>query len=173
MSDAVIDVRVGDLSFRTRVAGDGELVVLLHGYPQSSSEWRAQMQALAAAGAWAVGMLPSTLIGAGMAIDLRHPGTWAALAVGGAALLLSIPVAQWTVLRGVLDRAWRWVPVNVGAWLAGLPFTFLPSPFVDEGTAPVRIAVLFALGGVTMAATVAVVTGLGLRRMLGAGPSRL
>jgi pimeloyl-ACP methyl ester carboxylesterase len=47
----LIDVRVGELSFRTRVAGDGDdLVILLHGYPQSSWEWHAQLPALAAAG---------------------------------------------------------------------------------------------------------------------------
>jgi hypothetical protein len=56
----------------------------------------------------------------------------------------------------------------VVAWTVGLTFTFLPSPFVDETTPPALMAVLFALGGVAMAATVAVVTGLGLRRMVDA-----
>lgn len=45
------DVRVGDLTFRTRVAGDGErLVVLLHGFPQTSWMWRNVMPALAGQG---------------------------------------------------------------------------------------------------------------------------
>lgn len=125
--------------------------------------------ALAAALAWSIGMAPSTLIESGVEIDVGRPLTWAAFGGGGLILLLTIPAAQWTVLRQVLARAWRWVPLNVVAWLVGLTFTLLPSPFVDESTPPAQLAVLFALGGVAMAAVVAVVTGLGLRRMLGAG----
>lgn len=43
---------VGDFVFDVRVAGpkDGEAVVLLHGFPETSYEWRSQLQALAAAG---------------------------------------------------------------------------------------------------------------------------
>jgi pimeloyl-ACP methyl ester carboxylesterase len=53
--EETVDVPVGELTFRTRVAGEGdELVVLLHGYPQSSWEWHAQLPALAAAGYRAV-----------------------------------------------------------------------------------------------------------------------
>ena len=48
----------------------------------------------------------------------------------------------------------------------GLVFTFLPSPFIDEATPPGAIAASYAPAGVAMAATVAVVTGVGLRRML-------
>jgi pimeloyl-ACP methyl ester carboxylesterase len=40
------------LSFEARAAGpaDGELVILLHGFPQSSAIWKPQMEALGAAG---------------------------------------------------------------------------------------------------------------------------
>ncbi len=49
-------VAVGELTFDVRLAGpdDGEVVILLHGFPQTSYEWRHQMQALAAAGFRAV-----------------------------------------------------------------------------------------------------------------------
>ena len=57
----------------------------------------------------------------------------------------------------------------MAAWLVGLPFTLLPSPFVDETTPAALIAASFALGGLAMATTVAVVTGVGLRRMLAGG----
>ncbi len=45
-------VTVGDLTFDVRTAGpeDGEAVILLHGFPQTSYEWRHQIRALAAAG---------------------------------------------------------------------------------------------------------------------------
>jgi pimeloyl-ACP methyl ester carboxylesterase len=50
------DLRVGDLTFQTRQLGpeDGRAVILLHGVPQTSICWRAQMEALAGAGYRAV-----------------------------------------------------------------------------------------------------------------------
>ena len=49
-------VEVGDLTFDVRTAGpqDGEVVILLHGFPQTSHEWRHQIHALAGAGFRAV-----------------------------------------------------------------------------------------------------------------------
>ncbi len=49
---AVTQVAVGDFTFDVRMAGpdDGEVVILLHGFPQTSYEWRRQMRALAEAG---------------------------------------------------------------------------------------------------------------------------
>jgi pimeloyl-ACP methyl ester carboxylesterase len=46
------DISVGRYTFKARHAGpdDGQLVVLLHGYPQSSWEWHDQIEALSAAG---------------------------------------------------------------------------------------------------------------------------
>jgi len=49
-------IQVGELLFDARVAGpdDGDLVILLHGFPQTSHEWRAQLSALGEAGYRAV-----------------------------------------------------------------------------------------------------------------------
>ncbi len=49
-------VEVGDLTFDVRMAGpaDGEVVILLHGFPQTSYEWRNQISALGEAGYRAV-----------------------------------------------------------------------------------------------------------------------
>ena len=49
-------IAVGDFTFDVRTAGpeDGEPVILLHGFPQTSYEWRHQIAALAGAGFRAV-----------------------------------------------------------------------------------------------------------------------
>ena len=53
---ALTQVAVGDFTFDVRMAGpdDGEVVILLHGFPQTSYEWRHQLGALAEAGYRAV-----------------------------------------------------------------------------------------------------------------------
>ena len=49
---AMSQVALGDLTFDVRTAGpdDGEVAILLHGFPQTSYEWRHQIRALAEAG---------------------------------------------------------------------------------------------------------------------------
>jgi pimeloyl-ACP methyl ester carboxylesterase len=51
-----LELRVGEYTFSARAAGPttGELVLLLHGFPETSCEWRHQLPALAAAGYRAV-----------------------------------------------------------------------------------------------------------------------
>jgi pimeloyl-ACP methyl ester carboxylesterase len=51
-----VEIPVGQFVFDARAAGpaDGELVVLLHGFPETSWEWRSQLEALAGAGYRAV-----------------------------------------------------------------------------------------------------------------------
>ncbi len=53
---SAIQLRVGELVFDARSAGprDGQLVLLLHGFPQTSYEWMAQLKVLARAGYRAV-----------------------------------------------------------------------------------------------------------------------
>src|SRR3954470_12475565 len=48
------EVEVGGLRMHAAVQGDGPLVVLLHGFPESWYSWRHQLSALAAAGFRAV-----------------------------------------------------------------------------------------------------------------------
>ena len=115
--------------------------------------------ALGAAIAWSIGMLPSTL-----AVPLTSPLGIVLLVVGAAALLASLPMAQWLVIRSRAHAA-RWIPVNMGAWALGVLWTFAPSPIVDESTSSAALIVVYAIAGLLMAATVAALTATTARRL--------
>lgn len=106
---------------------------------------------LAAGAAWAIGMTPSVV-----GLDLASPGGIVLVGIGGAILLLSIPTAQWAVVR--TREAARWIPVNAGAWAAAILWTFAPSPFIDESSPVELVVALYVVAGLLMALTVAVLT---------------
>jgi len=148
------------------LAGAGEGVLL--GFGQSigfgsavpRSPWILATAAGAAA-AWSIGMLPSSLGG----IDFGSPWVIVLAAVLGCVLLLSIPTLQWLVLRRKGRRTAFWIPVNAGAWAAGILWTLAPSPFIDETTPVPALFGVYLLAGLLMAATVAVLTGFAARRI--------
>jgi hypothetical protein len=107
--------------------------------------------ALAAALAWTLGMLPSML-----GIDLGSPVSLVVVAIGAVLLLVSIPFAQWLVLSR--PHAVRWVPVNAGAWLVSICWTFAPSPIIDEQSPAPLVVALYVAAGVLMAVTFACLT---------------
>jgi hypothetical protein len=113
-----------------------------------------------AAVAWSLGMLPSTI---GL-----HPtaGIVIMVGIGGLVLLTSSPLVQYFVLRDHAKRPLLWIPINLAAWLLGITWTLLPSPFVDQSTPAAVLIVIYGIAGVCMAATVALITGLGLIRLL-------
>ena len=111
---------------------------------------------VAAAVAWSIGLLPSSIPN----IPWSSPATWLVAAFLGAALLLSIPTAQYLLLRAAIPTARRWIWVNVLAWWLGLCWTFAPSPLVDASTPIFALIGIYAVAGVLMAVTVAVITGL-------------
>lgn len=117
--------------------------------------------AAGAAAAWSIGMLPSSLGG----IDFGSPWVIVLTALLGFVLLLSIPTLQWLVLRGQGVRTAFWIPVNAGAWAAGILWTLAPSPFIDETTPALALFGVYLLAGLLMAATVAVLTGFAARRI--------
>jgi Ca2+-transporting ATPase len=141
---------------------------LLPGFPMTA--WTARTAA-AAALAWLVGMGPSTL---GGVLDDWSPGVRVAVGAPAAALvLLSIGVAQWTVLRRLLPGSARWIGWTAAGWLAGLAvFLGVAPPLWHAGQGVVQVALVGALAGVGMAATMAAVTGWGLLSLLRGAPSR-
>jgi len=155
------------------VAGVGEGAVLgaaqgrvlrrvLPGF--STRDW--VLRTAGAAGlAWALGMVPSSL---GRTFADLPPGVQIAVtAPAGVALLLSIGVAQWTVLRRHLSGALAWIGWSALGWLAGLAVLLaVVTPLWRPGQSAVLIAAIGVLGGLLMAGTLAATTGWGLVRLL-------
>ncbi len=121
--------------------------------------------ALAAAGAWLLGMLPSTF----------HDqwSTWPTLVtvlvavLVGTLLLVSIGLAQWTELRRHLPRASWWVVITAVSWGAGLGvFTAVATPLWHPGQSTVTVIAVGVLAGALMAVTMAGLTGWGLRHLV-------
>lgn len=147
------------------VLGSAQWIVLREVLPALSARDWVAATAGAAAFAWSLGMLPSTL---GDALeDVPAVVLAPALAAGGVGLLLSVGAAQAAVLRPHVERAWRWIGANVLAWCVGLvaSVSFI-SILVDEDTSlPAGIGVGL-LAGALMGASVALVTGWFLVRIL-------
>ena len=93
-------------------------------------------------------------------------GTVVAAAIGALILLSSLPLTQYVVLRDHVRPSVRWIPINMAAWLAGIVWTLLPSPWVDQSTSTGALIFIYGIAGLCMAATVAVITGLGMIRLL-------
>ncbi|GIE76624.1 hypothetical protein Aph02nite_25740 [Actinoplanes philippinensis] len=114
--------------------------------------------AVAATIAYLIGLTPSRVGG---------PLPPLLVIAGGVALVSSIGVAQWLVLRPFIDRAAAWIPITALAWIAGLGvFLAFATPLWQPGQSTPVIALIGMAGGLLMAATTATVTGHGLRRLL-------
>ncbi|MDF1477525.1 hypothetical protein PYV02_00340 [Leifsonia sp. H3M29-4] len=143
--------------------GTGQYLAMRSGRPRPLP-WIAGTAA-AAAFAWLLGMLPSTL-----GVDLGSPATIVALTLGGLVLLASIPVTQWLVLHRT--GTFAWVPVNMGAWAVAILWTFAPSPIIDERSPLALVVVLYVLAGLLMAVTIASFTAPLARRLFAAESAR-
>lgn len=130
----------------------------------SRASWIAATS-VGAAAAWCLGMLPSTFYPAWT--DWSPVLTVSLAVVLGLALLATIGFAQWLVLRHHLARSRTWVPANAVAWLLGLGVLMgIAMPLWREGQSTALVVAIGVLGGLAMAATVAVVTGLWLARLV-------
>jgi hypothetical protein len=111
---------------------------------------------VAALAAWSIGLIPGSI----------HRMSWAPWAgwllavVLVLVLLASIPTAQFMLLRTALPTAGRWIRFNAVAWLLGLGWTFAPPALVKPNTPVVSEIGVYAIAGVLMATTVAIITGL-------------
>jgi hypothetical protein len=143
-----------------------QLRVLSVAFPGIDRQRWMRNTAVAAALAWACGMLAPTLD------DLVGLSATAQVAIwipASLSILFSIGFAQARVFRGVVERPRRWITANVLGWLLGLPWTFvLPALLPETAPMPAWIAV-FVIAGILMGLTVGLVTGLTLGRFASAG----
>jgi hypothetical protein len=117
--------------------------------------------------AWAVGMLPSTLMSLSQQQDYAAPVAQPPLvmllllAAGlGAVAGPLLAAFQWLSLREVVARkAWLWLPANAAAWTVGMPVIFLGAQANEVTSSPSAIAVAVALSLLLTGAVVGAVHG--------------
>jgi len=115
--------------------------------------------------AYAIGLIPA-LFGPGLA-QWPTPLVIISGAAAGTALLTTIGTAQWLVLRKVVPRSASWIVTTAGAWAAGLlGFTAVATPLWKPGQPILVVVAIGTLGGLTMAATVAAITGVAAVRLV-------
>jgi hypothetical protein len=89
----------------------------------------------------------------------RTAGTVVRVGIGGLILLSSLRLAQYFVLRDHVRRALLWILIDMVAWLLGITWTLLPSPWVDQSTPIGALIVIYGVAGRCVAAMVALITG--------------
>lgn len=145
------------------VLGWGQSSVLRRILPDLPVRRWIAVTAAAAVLAYAIALLAPTFVTVWTAWP---PGLLIPVAVLlGLALLNSIGVAQWTVLRHLAPRADRWIVYSALAWLAGLTvFMTFSTPLWHPGQAVGAVIAIGVAGGLLMAATMAAVTGVPVHR---------
>jgi hypothetical protein len=145
--------------------GWGQVTVLRRALPSVGRRQWIVATAIAAALAYAIGLVPSTLAGSvgSWPLAIVVPGA----VVLGAALLASIGTAQWLILRRHVTGALRWIGTTALAWLVGLGvFLGFAMPLWQPGQ-PLALTIVIGVGGgLLMAATTSLITGVALRRLL-------
>jgi hypothetical protein len=140
------------------VVGTAQWLVLRRPFPDM--KWRAWALATAAGAcaAWTLGMLPSTLMGAGSGVEGAASAEPEAAMVYGLAALMGLVAGailgapQWLVLRHHVRQAALWIPANALAWAPGMVLAFVAADFIFASgfatSAVLRaIATLAVIGG--------------------------
>ena len=159
---AVIGLVAGVLLgiFEGIVVGAAQGIVLRARLPRLALRTWIVATVIGAMVAWGLGMLPSTLMGAGQATnggaataEMPEALTYGMAAGMGlvAGIVLALP--QWLVLRQHARRAGWWLPMNGLAWLCGMPIVFLGMGSIPAGAnvwqaLPIVVAATAAAGAV-------------------------
>jgi len=125
--------------------------------------------------AWAVGMVPSTLVSLGQGPGHGNPaepppGLVLLLASGlGAVAGPVLALFQWLRLRKVVTgKPWLWLPANAAAWAVGMPIIFLGAQANEITSSTSAIISLVALALLTAGAVVGAIHGWALLQLVNA-----
>lgn len=109
--------------------------------------------------AWSFGSIPTTM----MSMNADATGTPAVepdtismlllAGVMGALLGIVLALAQWIVLRRIVQNAWSWLPANSAAWLFGLPIIF-GAVDLAQGASNAYLSVLIFAAALALTGTV-------------------
>jgi hypothetical protein len=117
--------------------------------------------------AWIVGMIPGSYLN----LDAGTPASIIVLVAFAVVAVVVMPLAQWFILRGTklgkIGRVWRWIPITAIAWTIGIGWLLLAAPLVQDSTDLMHLIGLYTVAGFLMVLTIATITGLGMRWMLG------
>jgi hypothetical protein len=145
--------------------GWGQVSILRRALPGVGRRQWIVATAVAAMLAYVIGLVPSTVAASvgSWPVALVVPGA----VLLGAALLASIGTAQWLILRHHVTGALGWIGTTALAWLGGLGvFLGFAMPLWQPGQ-PLALTIVIGVGGgLLMAATTSLLTGLALRRLL-------
>lgn len=151
--------------------------VVLHRYIPRLP-WRQWVLATAAGAfiAWALGMMPSTLIELSANTDgSASDPTFASLsdltvytlaALMGMVLGHILALVQWLVLRQYIHRAAWWILANAVAWAVGMVAIFVVAGLLTEEATTLDITLAFGLAGAVAGALVGAIHGLALVRLV-------
>ena len=161
------------------VVGTAQWLVLRR--PLPAMRWRAWVlaTALGAFVAWALGMLPGTLISAGSGTGGPAPPEPSETMVYGLAALMGLAAGtilgtpQWFVLRRHVRRAAIWIPANALAWMPGMVLAFVAADLIFSAGIGM-ITIVFAIATlVVIGAVVGAIHGIALVWMVSLGPKRV
>lgn len=147
--------------FEGSALGFAQSTVLRDLFPSLRRRTWTVVTGVAAATAWLLGMLPSTLAG-----HVGDAALWLVVGLAAPILLFSIGAAQWLVLRRYRPGSAWWMASTAAAWTVGLlVFVGISSPLWHPSQEPVVIALIGVLAGAAMAFTTAALTGLAAVRL--------
>ena len=111
---------------------------------------------MAAALAWSIGLLPSSI----PHIPWSSPVTWLIARSSGRPCCYPSPPPSTCCCEASFTPPGAGSGSTVLAWSLGICWTFAPSPLVNASTPILSLIGIYAMAGLLMATTVAVITGL-------------
>jgi len=170
-------------AFEGAVVGAAQWGVLRRALPDVTARSWIGATIVGAVVAWALGMIPSTVMALRQASELRtgagapsSAAEPAATLVYGAAVLMGAALgavlgsAQYRVLRGRVPHAGHWLFANAAAWAVGMPIIFGGIDAAVATGGGIRSASVIAATLLVAGAAVGAVEGDVLARMLALAP---